>query len=63
MYTKANLRNFIECDNPYEFIKNNNAIEIEDREYFDKISKLSKVPTGFEDDLKDLRLLGKKEVT
>lgn len=63
MYSKATLRQFIESDNPYDFIKTNNAIEIQDREYFEKISQLARVPNDIEDNLKDLKLLGKKEVT
>ena len=63
MFRKASFKEFIECDNPYDFIKTNNAIEVRDKEYFDKLCSIARVPKNLEENLLDTNLLGKKEVT
>lgn len=62
MFKKATLQEFVECENPYEYFRKYNQIEI-DEPYLQQISSLSKVPSGFKEMLEDLKLLNKRDVT
>lgn len=60
MYRKGTLKNFMQCENPYDFIKKFNCINIEDKDYFEQIKGFAKLPEDFEESLKDLKVLSKK---
>jgi len=61
MFRKLRLQEFLELENPFPAFMKYNEIEIsqEDRE---KYLGLVKLPEDFEENLKDLKVLGKREV-
>lgn len=61
MYIKRSFKEFIECQNPYQFIFETNQILFDDDDSKEYI-KLVKTPIDYETYFKDLKLLGKKEV-
>ena len=61
MYIKRSFKEFIECQNPYQFVFETNQILTDDDDSKEYI-KLVKTPIDYETYFKDLKLLGKKEV-
>ena len=61
MYIKRSFKEFIECQNPYQFVFETNQILADDDDSKEYI-KLVKTPIDYETYFKDLKLLGKKEV-
>ena len=61
MYIKRSFKEFIECQNPYQFVFETNQILTDDDDSKEYIN-LVKTPIDYETYFKDLKLLGKKEV-
>lgn len=62
MYKKLDFDQFVEIENPYGVFVDFQGIEF-NSDHKEKYLKLSKYPVGVEDMLKDLQLLGKREVS
>ena len=60
-YNKKTFKEFIECSNPYQFLIDNNKIEIKTDDCKEYV-KVCKPPTEYEFYFEDLQLLGKKEI-
>jgi AdoMet-dependent rRNA methyltransferase SPB1 len=60
-YNKRTFKEFIECANPYQFLIDNNKIEIKTDDCKEYV-KVCKAPSEYEFYFEDLQLLGKKEI-
>jgi hypothetical protein len=56
------LLDFINSGNPYLFIQQHNSLDCSDWELVDQLKQIINLPIGFEDQYKDLRVLGKSEI-
>lgn len=62
MYREITLKEFIKSNNPYAIFYEYNEIKIKDQEFYDKFKGVVRLPEDFEEMIKDLKLLGKKQV-
>ena len=62
-HKKINLEQFINVENPFAVFVCYNQIDINDKKYDEEAKSIAKPPVDFEEQVEDIKLLGKGEVS